>query len=194
MLTAYMISSRRSIGSSCGLAAIFKLEVLILAENSSAKPGGMPGRPIGTVRVDIAYQDHKTFEAVFKTEGKTFQLMIDEPEIRGERHGADTARILCHRGGVVLDDAIRQRLEGKPMPVESIKMLARAHNDRDARVFTDMIYQVEFTGSLSEADAQDLAKAASARCFVENTIAKSLSIATEVSLNGKKVVSFTRDR
>jgi uncharacterized OsmC-like protein len=93
----------------------------------------------------------------------------------------------------VLDDAVRQRLKEKPMAVESIKMLARAHNDRDARVFTNMVYQVELTGSLSEADAQELAKAASARCFVENTIAKSLPITTEVSLNDKKVVSFTRN-
>ena len=71
-------------------------------------------------------------------------------------------------------------------------MFARAHNDRDARMFTDMIYQVGPAGSLSEADAQELAKAARARCFVENTIAKALPITAKVSLNGKKVVSFTR--
>lgn len=57
-----------------------------MAENPAGKgeqPGRMPGRPIGTVRVDIARQDKKTFEATYKTEEKTFPLMIDEPEMRG---------------------------------------------------------------------------------------------------------------
>ena len=66
-------------------------------------------------------------------------------------------------------------------------MLARAHNDSEARIFTDVIYQIDLTGSLSEADAETVTKAASERCFVENTIAKSLPITSEVSLNGKKV-------
>jgi uncharacterized OsmC-like protein len=170
------------------------LEVLIMAENSSGKPGGMPGRPIGTVRVDITHQDHKTFEAVFKTEDKSFQLMIDEPEIRGGKGTGPTPLGYFVTGAAsCLMMQYANVLKEKPMAVESIKMLARAHNDRDARVFTDMVYQVELTGSLSEADAQELAKAASARCFVENTIAKSLPITTDVSLNGKKVVSFTRN-
>ena len=56
-----------------------------------------------------------------------------------------------------------------------------------------MIYQVDLTGPISETDAEALAKAAGERCFVENTIAKSLPITTEVSLNGKRVVSFMRD-
>ena len=60
-------------------------------------------------------------------------------------------------------------LKEKPLPVESIKMLVRAHNDREARVFTDMIYQVDLTRTISEADAESLARAASERCFVENT-------------------------
>ena len=49
-----------------------------------------------------------------------------------------------------------------------------------------MVYQVDLTGSISEADAETLARAASERCFVENTIARSLPITTEVNLNGKK--------
>ena len=32
----------------------------------SGQRGEMPGRPIGAVRVDIARQEHKTFEAIFK--------------------------------------------------------------------------------------------------------------------------------
>ena len=75
-------------------------------------------------------------------------------------------------------------LKEKPMPVESIKMLARAHNDREARVFKDMIYEVNLTGPISTADAETLARAASDRCFVENTIAKAIPITTEVHLNG----------
>jgi uncharacterized OsmC-like protein len=165
-----------------------------MAENSSGKQGGMPGRPIGTVRVDITHQDHKTFEAVFKTEDKSFQLMIDEPEIRGGKGTGPTPLGYFVTGAAsCLMMQYANVLKEKPMAVESIKMLARAHNDREARVFTDMIYQVDLTGTLSEADAKTLAKAASERCFVENTIAKALPITTEVRLNGKKIISLTRN-
>ncbi|MGH7798923.1 MAG: OsmC family protein [Candidatus Binatia bacterium] len=168
-----------------------------MAEHSAGKselPGGMPGRPIGTVRVDITRQEHKTFEAVFKTEDKSFQRMIDEPEIRGGKGSGPTPLGYFVTGAAsCLVMQYANVLKEKPMPVESIKMLARAYNDREARVFTDMIYQVDLTGSLSEADAETLAKAASERCFVENTMAKAIPITTEVHLNGKKVVTFTRD-
>ena len=169
-----------------------------MAENPAAgkndQSGRMPGRPIGTVRVDIARQDKKTFEATYKTEEKTFQLMIDEPETRGGKGLGPTPLGYFVTGAAsCLMMQYANVLKEKPMLVDSIKMVARAHNDRDARVFTDMIYQVDLAGSISEADAERLARAASERCFVENTIAKALPITTEVSLNGKKVVAFTRN-
>ena len=74
-----------------------------------------------------------------------------------------------------IDEAPSRRQPGAAIG----KMLARAHNDREARVLTDMIYQVDLTGTISEADAESLARAASERCFVENTIAKALPITTE---------------
>jgi uncharacterized OsmC-like protein len=152
------------------------------------------GAAIGTVRVDIARQEKKTFEAVFKTEEKSFQLMIDEPEVRGGKGLGPTPLGYFVTGAAsCLMMQYANVLKEKPLPVESIKMLARAHNDREARVFTDMIYQVDLTGTISEADAESLARAASERCFVENTIAKALPIATEVRLNGKKIISFTRN-
>lgn len=156
--------------------------------------GKMASRPIGTVRVDIAHQEHKTFEALFKTEDKSFQLMIDEPELRGGKGSGPTPLGYFVTGAAsCLMMQYANVLQEKPLPVDSIKMVARAHNDREARIFTDMIYQVELTGSISAPEAEALAKAASERCFVENTIAKSLPITTEVSLNGKKVLSFTRN-
>jgi uncharacterized OsmC-like protein len=168
-----------------------------MAENPAGKneqPERVPSRPIGTVRVDIARQEHKTFEALFKTGEESFRLMIDEPEIRGGKGSGPTPLGYFVTGAAsCLMMQYANILKEKPMPVEDIKMLARAHNDREARVFTDMIYQVELTGTISEADAECLARAASERCFVENTIAKALPITTEVSLNGKRVVSFTRN-
>lgn len=115
--------------------------------------------------------------------------MIDKPEIRGGKGLGPTPLGYFVTGAAsCLMMQYANVLKEKPMPVESIKMLARPHNDREAR-----IYQVDLTGPISEADAETLAKAASERCFVENTIVKSLPITTEVSLNGKKVVSFTRN-
>jgi uncharacterized OsmC-like protein len=112
--------------------------------------------------------------------------MIDEPEIRGGKGtGPNPLGYFFTGAASCLMMQYANVLKEKPMPMESIKMLARARNDREARVFTDVIYQVDLTGLLSEADAETLPKAASERCFVENT--KSLPITTEVSLNGKKV-------
>jgi len=96
--------------------------------------------------------------------------MIDEPEIRGGKGTGPTPLGYFFTGAAsCLMMQYANVLKEKPRPVESVKMLARAHNDREARVFTDMIYQVDLTGSLSEADAETLTKAASERCFGENT-------------------------
>ncbi len=37
----------------------------------------------GTTRVDFRHIEQKTFEAAYKTEDKKFDLLIDEPEVRG---------------------------------------------------------------------------------------------------------------
>jgi uncharacterized OsmC-like protein len=81
--------------------------------------------------------------------------MIDEPEIRGGKGTGPTPLGYFVTGAAsCLMMQYANVLKEKPMAVESIKMLARAHNDREARVFTDMIYQVDLTESLSDADAE----------------------------------------
>ena len=42
-----------------------------------------PKNMIGTTRVDIRHLEQKTFEAAYKTEDKKFDIMIDEPAVRG---------------------------------------------------------------------------------------------------------------
>ncbi len=81
-----------------------------------------------TVRVDIARQEHKTFEATYKTEEKAFQLMIDEPEIRGGKGSGPTPLGYFVTGAAsCLMMQYANVLKEKPMPVDSIKMVARAH-------------------------------------------------------------------
>ena len=48
------------------------------------------GRRIGTVRVDVRHQEQKTLEAVYKTDDKTFKILMDEPEVRGGTNRAPT--------------------------------------------------------------------------------------------------------
>ena len=55
----------------------------IQRQKESSQARKQEGAKVGTVRVDIAHQEKKTFEAVYKTEEKSFQLLIDEPEVRG---------------------------------------------------------------------------------------------------------------
>jgi hypothetical protein len=55
--------------------------VKAVKENTLAGKGA--AGQAGTIRVDITQQVQKTFEAVYKTEDKTFQFLIDEPAVRG---------------------------------------------------------------------------------------------------------------
>ncbi|HEX9879693.1 MAG TPA: hypothetical protein VGB25_05825 [Candidatus Binatia bacterium] len=38
---------------------------------------------IGTVRVDVVHEEQKTLAAIYKTEDKSFQMVMDEPAVRG---------------------------------------------------------------------------------------------------------------
>ena len=87
------------------------------------------------MRVDIVRQEHKTFEALFKTEEELFRLMIDEPEIRGGKGSGPTPPGYFVTGAAsCLMMQYVNVLNENPMPVESIKMVAPAHNDREARI------------------------------------------------------------
>lgn len=50
-------------------------------ENVSRAPDSKSS--VGTTRVDIRHVEQKTFEATYKTEDKAFQILIDEPAVRG---------------------------------------------------------------------------------------------------------------
>ncbi len=84
-------------------------------------------------------------------------------------------------------------LHERPLPVEGISVLARAHNDREARIFTDMVFQVSLTGPIAPGDAEALARDASKRCFVENTLERAIPLRTEVDLNGDPLVTLSRN-
>jgi len=73
-------------------------------------------------------------------------------------------------------------------------MIVRAHNQREfPRSFSDMIFEVRVEGNLTLEQLDNLAREASVQCFVENTLAKAIALTTTVFLNGKKVLTFTRD-
>jgi hypothetical protein len=42
-----------------------------------------PKSLVGTTRVDFKHVEQKTFAATYKTEDKKFDIMIDEPAVRG---------------------------------------------------------------------------------------------------------------
>ncbi|MBM2810719.1 MAG: OsmC-like protein [Chloroflexi bacterium] len=148
---------------------------------------------LGTVRVDITHQAQKSFEAIYKSEDQSFRIAIDEPTIRGgQNQGPSPLGYFVTGAASCLAMQYMNVMQERPLPLESMKVLARAHNDRQARVFTDMVFQVSLTGPISPADAEALARDASKRCFVENTLEKAIPITTEVSLNGEPLVTLAR--
>ncbi|MCH7879684.1 MAG: RpiB/LacA/LacB family sugar-phosphate isomerase [candidate division Zixibacteria bacterium] len=119
-----------------------------------------------------------------------FGALVAEDVAEGK---VDTGIAICMTGnGMNMTVNRFPGIRGALVLSAEMARLARAHNDRETRVFKDIIYQVDLTGSLSEADVETLARQASDRCFVENTLSKVIPITTEVHLNGKKVLSFTR--
>jgi putative redox protein len=149
--------------------------------------------PIGTIRVDITRQQQKAFEAVYKSEDRTFQIQIDEPQARGgTNQGPSPLSFFVAGTASCLAMQYVNVLQERPLPLEGLSVVARAHNDREARVFTDMVFHVNLTGPISPGDAEALARAASKRCFAENTLDKAIPLTTEVELNGDPVVTLER--
>ncbi|MFQ5681944.1 MAG: OsmC family protein [Candidatus Binatia bacterium] len=80
----------------------------------------------------------------------------------------------------------------KGVPIDTMKMTVRGHHSRESRAFKDMIFEIRLEGSASTEQAEGLAREASARCFVENTLAKAIPLTTEVYLNGSKFLTLAR--
>lgn len=147
----------------------------------------------GTVRVDLVRMENKTFEAVFRSEEASFEFLIDEPSVRGgDSRGPTPLGYFVAGAASCLAMQYAGLIKEQAIPVDGIKMLARAHHDRQRRVFKDMIYKVELTASISADEAVALAEAATKRCFVENTLTQVIPITTEVHLNGERVTTVTR--
>lgn len=79
------------------------------------------------------------------------------------------------------------------LPIENMKLMVRAHHHRELRSFTDMIFEVRLEGAVSADQVQVLARDASSRCFVENTLGKVIPITTDVYLSGSKLLTLTRN-
>ena len=81
----------------------------------------------GTVRVDVTHKGKKTQEAVYKSEEKTFRIVADEPQIRGgQDEGPSPLGYFITGAATCLMMQYTNVLKDKPMPVDSMKLLARA--------------------------------------------------------------------
>ena len=151
------------------------------------------GGQLGTQRVDISRVEQKHLHAVYRSEDRTFEIEIDEPTSRsGTNLGpAPLGYFVMGAASCLLMQYVNVSTE-ESIPIESMKILARAHNDREAKIFTDMAFQVSLTGSITPEQAEALARAASRRCYVENTLERAISLTTHVELNGQPVVTLTR--
>ena len=79
------------------------------------------------------------------------------------------------------------------LPIQSLKITVRGHIIRKLpSAFRDMLFQVFIEGDRSEEQLKALAKESSLTCFVENTLAKSIPVTTEVHLNGRKALTLNR--
>lgn len=161
--------------------------------DAALRADGQDRANTGTIRVDLDHRVNKTFEAVFRSEEASFEFLIDEPSIRGgDSRGPTPLGYFVAGAASCLAMQYASLIKERSVPVESFRMLARAHHDRQRRVFKDMIYKVELTASISADDAMSLAEAATRRCFVENTLTQVLPIITDVFLNGERVTTLSR--
>lgn len=161
---------------------------------AEAPHGARQGRAAtGTIRVDLEHRVNKTFDAVFRSEEAAFEFVIDEPSVRGgDSRGPTPLGYFAAGAASCLAMQYAGLIKEQAIPVTGLKMLARAHHDRERRVFIDMAYRVELTGAISADDAVALAQAATKRCFVENTMTQVIPITTDVRLNGETVTTISR--
>jgi uncharacterized OsmC-like protein len=161
---------------------------------STPAGAGEPRKAVtGTVRVDLERTQNKTFEVVFKNEEASFEFLTDEPSVRGgDSHGPTPLGYFIAGAASCLAMQYASLIKEETLPVEGLKVLARAHNDRERRIFLDVIYKVDLTGALTVADAKTLAEAATKRCYVENTLSRVIPMTTDVYLNGEKVTTIAR--
>lgn len=160
-----------------------------------AAPGAVPTAraTTGTIRVDLVHRVNKTFDTIFRSEEAEFELVMDEPSVRGgDSRGPTPLGYFVAGAASCLAMQYAGLIKEQSVPVTGLRMLARAHHDRGRRVFVDMVYRVDLTGEISAEDAVALAEAATRRCFVENTLTQVIPITTEVRLNGEQVTTIAR--
>ncbi|MBI2999161.1 MAG: OsmC family protein [Deltaproteobacteria bacterium] len=82
----------------------------------------------------------------------------------------------------------------RELPIEDLRVTARLHLVRNLPSnFRDLVFDVRLEGKVAEAEIETLARDASRHCFVENTLAKTMTVTTEVKLNGQKLLTLNRN-
>jgi uncharacterized OsmC-like protein len=80
------------------------------------------------------------------------------------------------------------------LPLEALKVTARIHLvRRPPSLFRDLAFDVRLEGNIAAPAIEALARDASRHCFVENTLAKTMTVTTEVRLNGQRLLTLDRD-
>ncbi|MBI2357628.1 MAG: hypothetical protein HYV04_01710 [Deltaproteobacteria bacterium] len=82
----------------------------------------------------------------------------------------------------------------RALPIEDLKVTARIHLVRNLPSYVrDLVFDVRLQGKVTETEIETLARDASKHCFFENTLAKTMTIVTEVKLNGEKLLTLNRN-
>jgi uncharacterized OsmC-like protein len=143
---------------------------------------------MGTIRVDVRNVEQLKHEA--RTSG--FTLFVDEPEERGGTNAATNplSYFVLGAASCFLTQIARSTIING-YEIDSMEVTARGHFRRTTREFTEVIYDIRLTGSESNDRTIELLHDAESRCFVHQTLKKSLPLISNLSMNGTLLVTST---
>ncbi len=163
------------------------MEAAKKAEETPRQPG-----QVGTSRVDIEHLEQKTLVIRSKRGESAFEFLADEPPERGGLgRGPGPLAYFVSGAASCLLMKYADVVLAKDLPVDDLKMMARAHFQQDLpRRMQDMVVEIHVEGGISEEALRELAHEAGERCFVSNTLDKAIPITKEVYLNGTKALTI----
>lgn len=150
------------------------------------------GRNVGTVRVDIKNVEQLRHVA----ESREFKYEIDEPPERGGTNAGlnPLGFFLIGAASCFLNQLVKVAIV-EDLKLDNMEVTARGHYNLHTGggiyEFTDIVYDVKMDGSESKESLEELLKKGEDRCFVHNTLKKAIPLTTNISLNGKPLLSHT---
>ena len=143
---------------------------------------------IGTIRVDAAQVEQLRHEVTPHPHAH-HRLIVDEPRERGGTDAGPSPLQVFLAGALtcLLNQFIKLAM-ARRLAIETVSgtLRGRVHHRVDGG-FTDLVYDIQLTGAISDDAIKPLAAEAERYCYVHNTLRNAVPLTVRLHLNGRQV-------